>query len=424
MCGAVLDGGKTEASASSEETSATKSAGRVRQQTVAVSEQDLKVAKDVFKGSEQPTKKNPIAAKTTSTASSKYSPPPPESEIPAYQEEFINEDDDDFAEDAEDLNFDSNQAEVSETAVDIQDNTDFGDPLGAFIEEVPVEESVSSPIQAAPVNELNGNGFHEEAVSDDDMDPFSAEIPETKISPPVAPKRSEQKASASSAEQRTRVVIESGARKQGLQKNGLSFGKGRSESVPPKPVISEDPRTLPEVPARHEARVLESEHKNDIPPAVSQAKLKEETVKAFEHTEEITEVKPMVKHEPKNSGPKPVEASSKGRLYGWLVSYSDPRGIANELRDGKFFVGRSSLKGSDLILDDDSISTPHALMGVNVNDGLMVQDLMSDRGVFVRRRAGEAYQRVLESTKLEHGDWVRFGDIEFLVAIIAVPPGR
>lgn len=108
-----------------------------------------------------------------------------------------------------------------------------------------------------------------------------------------------------------------------------------------------------------------------------------------------------------------------GRLFGWLVDYSDPQGRAIELREGKFFVTRNSLKKSDLILDHASISTPHAVVRVGTDTGLEIQDLMSERGIFVRRRETDVYQKQDDRAKLEHGDWVRFGDVEFIVSLIA-----
>lgn len=110
-----------------------------------------------------------------------------------------------------------------------------------------------------------------------------------------------------------------------------------------------------------------------------------------------------------------------GRLFGWFVSYENPDGRAIELREGKFFVTGSSIRATDLILEDPSISTPHALMAVSAEGGLVVQDLMSDRGVFVRSSGGGGYRREEGTVHVAHGDWIRFGDVEFLV--IVVPQG-
>jgi hypothetical protein len=43
---------------------------------------------------------------------------------------------------------------------------------------------------------------------------------------------------------------------------------------------------------------------------------------------------------------------------------------------------------------------------------------MSDRGVFVRRRGSNQYRQEEEQIPVEHGDWLRFGDLEFLVVVI------
>jgi hypothetical protein len=107
-----------------------------------------------------------------------------------------------------------------------------------------------------------------------------------------------------------------------------------------------------------------------------------------------------------------------GRLFGWFVSYENPDGRAIELREGKFFVTGSSIRPSDLILEDPSISTPHALMAVSADGGMVIQDLMSDRGIFVRSVSGGGYRREEGTARIEHGDWVRFGDVEFLVIIV------
>jgi hypothetical protein len=116
-------------------------------------------------------------------------------------------------------------------------------------------------------------------------------------------------------------------------------------------------------------------------------------------------------------GPRPGKASP-GRLFGWLVSYEHQDGRSIELREGKFFVSSSSIKGNDLVLDDASVSTPHALMSISSESGFLLQDLMSDRGLFVRSREGAHYQREEGIVQVQNGDWIRFGDVEFLVTFI------
>lgn len=111
-----------------------------------------------------------------------------------------------------------------------------------------------------------------------------------------------------------------------------------------------------------------------------------------------------------------------GRLFGWLVSFESPDGRAIELREGKFFITGSSIRGTDLVIEDPSISTPHALMSVSAEHGLLMQDLMSDRGVFMRSGDRGQYRREDGVIELKHGDWIRFGDVEFLLTV--VPGGK
>jgi hypothetical protein len=121
------------------------------------------------------------------------------------------------------------------------------------------------------------------------------------------------------------------------------------------------------------------------------------------------------------SGPK-TGKMRPGRLFGWLVSFESPDGRAIELREGKFFVTGSSIRPTDLVIEDPSISTPHALMSVSADHGLLIQDLMSERGLFVRAGERGQYKREDGVVEVKHGDWVRFGDVEFLVTV--VPAGR
>lgn len=109
---------------------------------------------------------------------------------------------------------------------------------------------------------------------------------------------------------------------------------------------------------------------------------------------------------------------ASSRLFGWLVSYSSQEGEAIELREGKTLVTRSSLKNGDLVIDAPSISTPHAILIMGAETGFFIQDLISERGVWVRRRDEDTYHQEDNSVELFHGDWVRLGDVEFLVSIV------
>ncbi|MGA1190673.1 MAG: FHA domain-containing protein [Bdellovibrionota bacterium] len=113
---------------------------------------------------------------------------------------------------------------------------------------------------------------------------------------------------------------------------------------------------------------------------------------------------------------------NEGLLHGWLVNFSDPKGVGYELREGKFFVSHTPLKANDFVLSHPSVSTPHALMTLSDEYGLLVQDLMSETGVFVRREGDAIYRKEEEAVILGHGDWIRFGEEEFLVTLIPSLP--
>jgi hypothetical protein len=234
---------------------------------------------------------------------------------------------------------------------------------------------------------------------------------------------------------RPRVVVESGARKVG-KPGGLSFSRDKEASViateQAVPFAVEDAPTARPAAAPRVPKVAAA-----TPVAAPRSFIAEEPEAlhvdqvAAEDFEDQQEQEIEAKHLQARPPPARVEVRKPsavvpqqaqevtGRLFGWLVSYVNPKGDAVELREGKFFVSRTSLKASDLILDDESVSTPHAMVSVSSSDGLRVQDLMSERGVFVRPQAGDSYQRVGDVTELQHGDWLRIGDVEFLVSLIA-----
>ena len=111
-------------------------------------------------------------------------------------------------------------------------------------------------------------------------------------------------------------------------------------------------------------------------------------------------------------------ARSDGALVGWLVDFSaNTKGSAIELRSGKFFVGRQKLRANDLVLGQQSISTPHCMVTAGGAEGLVVQDLMSDGGTYFRRGGG-SYSLLQNTTSIEHGDWLKFGVYEVLVCLV------
>lgn len=269
------------------------------------------------------------------------------------------------------------------------------DPLSAYIEEVDAEsagfeELEEAPASAKDLKPAGMNGQPSTKAESKEEAPFADEQPMEE-------------------EPKPRVIAESRGRREG----GLSFGGGKPQFTArtveqPVKAAAPERENWKDVGAEPErsARAVPEERprardKSQPPPQREQREPGQRSAQTPSRAERI----------------KPAEESS-GRLFGWLVTYSSPEGEATELREGKFFVSGRRLKPSDFVIEDASVSTPHAMVTIGLESGFLVQDLMSDRGVFVRRRDADAYQRE-DTTELKHGDWVRFGDIEYLVSLIA-----
>lgn len=263
------------------------------------------------------------------------------------------------------------------------------------------------------------------AKAEIDEDPLSQFIEEVEIT--------EEDIKENSQAESQKVIVESGARRAG-QASALSFGKGgestngegkmkakesapipKKAPPPPKPKQIKPESKAPEKPKK--APPPAPKAPASPPPQQQQVK----SAKAPKAPQQ--EVEPQSLKQTK-SPTKPAKAkvegdAKEGRLFGWLVTYSDPNGASIELREGQFFVSKSELKGNDFIIDHESISTPHAMLRMSADGGCQVQDVMSDNGVFLKKASGGDFARETESVTVEHGDWVRFGDVEYLVCLIA-----
>ena len=114
---------------------------------------------------------------------------------------------------------------------------------------------------------------------------------------------------------------------------------------------------------------------------------------------------------------------SPGDLVGWFVDYSgNARGSGIEVRSGRFFIGRQKLRNGDMLLSDSSISTPHCMVTSAPGESLHVQDLMSERGTYVKRAGSDVYAPVTNTISLEHGDWLKLGEYEVLVCFVPRGP--
>lgn len=214
-----------------------------------------------------------------------------------------------------------------------------------------------------------------------------------------------------------KVIIEQGQKRSG----GLSFGRAhdprkkreKSKHASDTKAKSEKTQeTLRQEPSGGDTYVAQNK-------AIQEQDMQEVPYNSEDESRPAPQEMPQRSKQSRSSEASPEVSTRKGRLFGWMVSYADPDGEALELREGKFFVSSSSLKDTDLVIDHESVSTPHAIVTVSATKGLLVQDLMSERGVFVRGQEADTYRREEEIAPLDHGDWVRFGDVEFLVSLIA-----
>ncbi len=279
--------------------------------------------------------------------------------------------------------FEAEEEGVEQESMEMESEYDDGpldDPLSGYLEEI---DEAPEPVQDASAKEQEA---------------------------PEAMKPARNGNGAKSQEQpKPSVRIETGTKR-----GGLSFNKQEPAPKQEKPL---QPEPVQEAQSRVNEEVVEEVQEDFIEPEPTPAPKKSTPKKSKPEPQAKEPVKEAPQAKPAR-GALAAKAPQHGRLFGWLVSYTNPEGEAVELREGRFFVTGSSLKETDMVLDHESISTPHALVSISER-GFEVQDLMSERGVHVRGKDEDTYQREEEVVTLEHGDWLRLGDVEFLVTLIA-----
>jgi hypothetical protein len=348
-------------------------------------------------------------------------------------------------------------------------------PLDDFLEDdtadvqqaAPVAEDTSSqpqePVEAAVQEKDDFDDFDEELDDLDDLDDFDdfddfddeddqqkeTKVEESKQAKPLDPElpvkneetpivepklnadvlaQAQKKVENFSAPQpKPRVVVEQG---KGKFSKGLSFGAPSRFDAKPKQETKVEPKNV-QAPVAPAQIVEEPKVEPVITPVQA---VQQEVVNKVKEQE--VDMKPQMKDSVSDSVPPVVRPKAApvardgskdaikrgeklGTIFGWLVSYVDPNGSSIELREGRFFVSSTQLRSTDLVLEDETISTPHAMFTIGNDTGILVQDLKSDRGVFIRTGDATAYRREYDTVVLQHGDWVRFGDLEFLVSVIA-----
>ncbi|HMO17047.1 MAG TPA: FHA domain-containing protein [Oligoflexia bacterium] len=113
------------------------------------------------------------------------------------------------------------------------------------------------------------------------------------------------------------------------------------------------------------------------------------------------------------------QSVNSSSLIGWFVNYStNPKGTSFEIRQGKQFIGRQALRSDDLVISDSAVSTPHCLLQADNSESVLLQDLMSEQGTFVKKGADSEYRQIEASIALQHGDRIRLGSYELVVCLI------
>jgi hypothetical protein len=315
---------------------------------------------------------------------------------------LFDDDSDDDDSDSDDDDSDDDVDDLDDFDLDI-----FDDPALDELEDLDEQEQVLDPVEDEVNNPV-------EDLSED-------------LQPEVTSLKQDPVEEVAVLEKQPAKPVPAARNPQGPIRPRIGGMPQRSESKPPAKV---EARSVQE-PAQKHARPPERRENQVRPQQPAQQRIDVHrsaaaSVATAARSKPEVAAQPKAQSRPASERPSeaPVESAGArtnkmkpGRLFGWLVSYENQDGRAIELRAGRFFVTGTSIRGTDLIIEDHSISTPHALMSITEN-GLQLQDLMSERGTFVRPQGEAQYRREDGVIEVQHGDWVRFGDVEFLVTVV------
>lgn len=107
-------------------------------------------------------------------------------------------------------------------------------------------------------------------------------------------------------------------------------------------------------------------------------------------------------------------------LCGFLVSFdNNPNGDVYQLHTGRLIVtSEVAGTGSLLFLDDESVSSMHAIVRISNKGEIQVLDQLSEAGTKIERKDGEVLELSGDKSDLHHGDLLSFGDRSFKVCLI------
>lgn len=111
--------------------------------------------------------------------------------------------------------------------------------------------------------------------------------------------------------------------------------------------------------------------------------------------------------------------SLDGDLVGWIVCIGSGSDLPEyvEVREGKFFISSERIKDTDFVVESKGIAAPHCIVKATAGEGLVIQDLMTEKGVKLRRLKSGRYESLSSSATVSHGDQVKLGEQEFLVCL-------
>lgn len=118
--------------------------------------------------------------------------------------------------------------------------------------------------------------------------------------------------------------------------------------------------------------------------------------------------------------PQPAQAPDT-KIIGFLVSFDkNKNGEVFEIRAGRWLLtSRPTEHGDFILIDDDSISSLHAIIRATKDGKIQVLDQLSEHGTGLFSVGSDDEQEVAGSlVSLSHGDLIRFGKRFFAVCII------
>lgn len=119
-------------------------------------------------------------------------------------------------------------------------------------------------------------------------------------------------------------------------------------------------------------------------------------------------------------------ATSSKRLIGWLVSYAlDEKGASFEIRSGRSFISAENTTADTVVsVADASVASPHLALSASPKHRVMIQDIFSESGSYLRRAHEEKEQTINGPVEIRHGDWLRVGERTHFQVVLIDGPSR